>query len=295
MIKKLIFASVILLTSYGLSAQSVEEILEIHREVMGFENWASVSTIVLEGKTGLGGFELPYTTYINGPLMRNEMSMRQMSMVQIFDGETAYMNDPTGGGEITELPPAVVTAMQNRIDFGLDLLKVPGTDYLTLAGIEKMDGLDVFKLVFDSPVNPLTEFYVDTESYVLVRKRVIREWDGEKTINSTTYSDFKMINGMLIAHSRETAIEGDAVERRRGAAGQGGGNWSGGGGFGGGGGGGGAVMMRAGPGGGGGGGGMAGMAAGMLSRPGKDLITKITFNEKMDGSIFTKASIGGKK
>jgi hypothetical protein len=194
------------------------------------------------------------------------------------------VNSPRGGGEeVIDLPPAANQALQNRIDFGLDLLKITDLEFLKLEGTEEMEGLTVFKLVFDSPVNPLTEFYVDSESYVLIQKKVIREWQGETTINITNYSDFKMVNGMLIAHARDTKIEGSAVENRRGAQGGFGGG-PGGGGPGGGG-------MR---GGGGPGGGMAGMAAGMLSRPGKDLITKLVFNEQVDASIFTKESIGGK-
>lgn len=287
MLKYLALSFMVLLSGLTLSAQNVEEIIEIHREVMGFENWAGVTTITLEGKSSFGNFEVPYTSYIYGPKMRNEITTGFFSMIQVYDGEAGYMkvNSPRGGGEeVIDLPPAANQALQNRIDFGLDLLKITDLEFLKLEGTEEMEGLTVFKLVFDSPVNPLTEFYVDSESYVLIQKKVIREWQGETTINITNYSDFKMVNGMLIAHARDTKIEGSAVENRRGAQGGFGGG-PGGGGPGGGG-------MRGG--GGPGGGGMAGMAAGMLSRPGKDLITKLVFNEQVDASIFTKESIGGK-
>jgi uncharacterized membrane protein YgcG len=283
--KYVVLTLAILLISTTLKAQNVEEIIQIHREVMGFENWGAVTTITLEGKSSFGSFEVPYTSYIYGPKMRNEITTGFFSMIQVYDGEAGYMkvNSPRGGGEeIIDLPPAANQAMQNRIDFGLDLLKITDLEFLKLEGTEEMEGLTVFKLVFDSPVNPLTEFYVDSESYVLIQKKVIREWEGETTINITNYSDFKMVNGMLIAHARDTKIEGSAVENRRGGQG-------GQGGFGGGPGGGG---MRGG--GGPGGGGMAGMAAGMLSRPGKDLITKLVFNEQVDATMFTKESIGGK-
>lgn len=286
MLKYLALSLTVLLSGLTLSAQNVEEIIEIHREVMGFENWAGVSTITLEGKSSFGNFEVPYTSYIYGPKMRNEITTGFFSMIQVYDGEAGYMkvNSPRGGGEeVIDLPPAANQALQNRIDFGLDLLKITDLEFLKLEGTEEMEGLTVFKLVFDSPVNPLTEFYVDSESYVLIQKKVIREWQGETTINITNYSDFKMVNGMLIAHARDTKIEGSAVENRRaGQPGQGG--------FGGGPGGGGGMRGGGGP----GGGGMAGMAAGMLSRPGKDLITKLVFNEQVDASIFTKESIGGK-
>lgn len=279
--KYVVLTLAILLISTTLKAQNVEEIIQIHREVMGFENWAAVTTITLEGKSSFGSFEVPYTSYIYGPKMRNEITTGFFSMIQVYDGEAGYMkvNSPRGGGEeIIDLPPAANQAMQNRIDFGLDLLKITDLEFLKLEGTEEMEGLTVFKLVFDSPLNPLTEFYVDSESYVLIQKKVIREWEGETTINISNYSDFKMVNGMLIAHARDTKIEGSAVENRRGGQG----------GFGGGPGGG----MRGG--GGPGGGGMAGMAAGMLSRPGKDLITKLVFNEQVDVTMFTKESIGGK-
>jgi uncharacterized membrane protein YgcG len=286
MLKSFALSFTILLFSISLRAQSVEEIIDIHREVMGFENWAGVSTITLEGKSSFGNFEVPYTSYIYGAKMRNEITTGFFSMIQVYDGEAGYMkvNSPRGGGEeVIDLPPAANQALQNRIDFGLDLLKVTDLEFLKLEGTVEMEGLKVFKLVFDSPVNPLTEFYVDSDSYVLIQKKVIREWEGETTINVTNYSDFKMVNGMLIAHARDTAIEGTAIENRRGG-GQGGFGGGPSGGMGGG--------MRSG--GGPGGGGMSGMAVGMLSRPGKDLITKLVFNEQVDASIFTKESIGGK-
>jgi uncharacterized membrane protein YgcG len=290
MLKNVVLSFAFLLTGLSLHAQNVEEIIEIHREVMGFENWAGVTTITLEGKSSFGNFEIPYTSYIYGAKMRNEITTGFFSMIQVYDGEAGYMkvNSSRGGGEeVMDLPPAANQALQSRIDFGLDLLKITDLEFLTLAGSEEMEGLTVFKLIFDSPVNPLTEFYVDSESYVLIQKKVIREWQGETTINITNYSDFKMVNGMLIAHARDTKIEGTAVENRRGGQGQGGfGGGPGGGGPGGGG-------MRGG-GGGPGGGGMSGMAVGMLSRPGKDLITKLVFNEQVDVSLFTKESIGGK-
>jgi hypothetical protein len=298
--KRLLGVIAILTFALNLSAQTVEEIMELHKEVMGLEKWANVQTITLEGKTTFGNFELPYKSYIKGPLMRNEMTVGPMSITQVYDGQTAWMNNPQGG-ELQELPPAAITALQSRIDFGLDLLKVPDMEYLSLKGTKKMDGLEVFHLQYDSPVVPLTDFYVDTESFVLIRKDVTREWEGEKTVTTTNYSDYKIINGLLIAHSRETVMEGGSARSRQGggAPGMGGGSFGGGGGsFSGGGGtfvvgggggapGGGSMRMQ-----GGGGGGMGSMMVGMMNRPGKDYITKLVFNEGLDNKIFTKESIG---
>ncbi len=265
-----------LIVGFGLnaSAQNVEEILKNHREVMGFENWAMVQTIVLEGKTMAGNFEVPYKTTIYGNNLRNEITMGPMSLVQITDGSKGWMNDPRGS-EIVELPFAAVQALQGRVDFGLDLLKIVDLENLTLVGTQNMDGLTVYQLRYDTPTYPLTDFFVESESFVLLRKDITREWEGEKTITRTDYSDYKMVNGMLIAHSRNATVEGGATARR-GGDGQ----------FGGGGGG----QFGGGPGGrgAGGGGGMANMITNMASRGGKDVITKLTFNTQLDASLFDK-------
>jgi len=282
--KSAFLIALILAGGFSVSAQSVEDILKNHREVMGFENWAMVQTIKLEGKTMAGNFEIPYKTTIYGNNLRNEITVGPTSMVQITDGKSGWMNDPRGS-EIVELPPAAIQALQGRVDFGLDLLKITDLESLTLEGTQKMDGLTVFQLRYDTPNYPLTDFYVESESFVLIRKDITREWEGEKTITRTDYSDYKMVNGMLIAHSRNATVEGGNANRRGGAGGQGGGQWSGGGG-------GGQWSGGGGPGGrggaGGGGAGMAGMITSMAARGGKDVITKLVFNEQLDASLFDK-------
>ncbi|MFZ6663264.1 hypothetical protein [Peijinzhouia sedimentorum] len=267
-LKSLFLSALFVATGLSVSAQNVEEILKNHREVMGFENWAMVQTIILEGKTMAGNFEIPYKTTIYGNNLRNEITMGPMSLVQITDGTKGWMNNPQSS-EIIELPFAAVQALQGRVDFGLDLLKIADLENLTLVGTQEMDGLTVYQLRYDTPSYPLTDFFVESESFVLLRKDITREWEGEKTITRTDYSDYKLVNGLLIAHSRNATVEGGANARRGGAGGQ----------FGG------------GPGGGrgqGGGGGMANMITNMASRGGKDVITKLTFNEQLDASLFDK-------
>ena len=266
-LKSLIISALFVLVGFQLSAQSLEDILKNHREVMGFENWALVQTIVLEGKTMAGNFEIPYKTTIYGNNLRNEITMGPMSLVQITDGTKGWMNDPRGT-EIVELPFAAVQALQGRVDFGLDLLKISDLESLTLVGKQEMDGLTVYQLRYDTPSYPLTDFFVESESFVLIRKDIIREWEGEKTITRTDYSDYKVVNGLLIAHSRNATVEGGANARRGGAGGQFGGGTAGGRGA--------------------GGGGMANMITNMASRGGKDVITKLTFNEQLDASLFDK-------
>ncbi len=268
-LKSAFLSALFLFAGLSLSAQT-EDILKNHREVMGFENWAMVQTIKLEGKTMAGNFEIPYKTTIFGNNLRNEITLGPMSLVQITDGTKGWMNDPRSS-EVIELPFAAVQALQGRVDFGLDLLKIADLDNLTLVGTQEMDGLTVFQLRYDTPSYPLTDFFVESESFVLVRKDIIREWEGEKTITRTDYSDYKLVNGLLIAHSRNATVEGGANSRRGGEGSQ----------FGGG---------PGGPGGGrgAGGGGMASMITNMASRGGKDVITKLTFNDQLDASLFDK-------
>ncbi len=204
---------IILAGTLTLSAQDVDKILENYFEVIGQDKVSDIKTIVSKGKAMQMGMEFPIVLYQKRPgMMRMEAEIQGTKMVQAYNGESGWAIMPwTGSMEPQDMGEDQNKSLEQMADMDGDLYnwKEKGFD-LTLVGEEDMEGTPVYKLKLVKPDGDEFLYYIDSENYVVLRVDSKVNVQGAEVESSSYYSNFKPVEGMIMAHSIESRM-GDQV------------------------------------------------------------------------------------
>ena len=151
------------------------------------------------------GMSLSISMYHKEPNMtRQDMEVMGMSMTQAFDGEIAWMINPQTGA--VEEQPGMMTeyAKRSALEMGNDALLHPEKHGITykLKGKETLEGSDYFVVeqVFES--GDVNTMIIDAKTYLLHKtKGTSMDMMGGEVDQDMIFSDYKKVDGILIAHS----------------------------------------------------------------------------------------------
>jgi outer membrane lipoprotein-sorting protein len=204
---------VALMTSSG-SGQTAEEIIKKMVEAQGGKKvFESIKDMTLSGtlevaQQGLSG---SITVYKKEPdKTRRDIEIMGMTITQAYDGEIAWgVNPQTGSVEEMEEQQA---AEIKRESFPIVSMLYPekygfSFDY---KGKEKIEDKDYFVIEQTYPDGYIATLYVDAETYLSYKAKVktMGPMGYEVEIEQFT-SDYKKVDGIIIAHSMVSFIEGE--------------------------------------------------------------------------------------
>ena len=95
----------------------------------------------------------------------------------------------------------------------------PLVDYKTkgstieLAGKEELEATPVYKLKVTLKTGDVKYIYLDAGNYLELKESEKRKEDGSTNEVDTSYSDYKAVAGVMIAHSSETRVNGAIDEQ----------------------------------------------------------------------------------
>jgi outer membrane lipoprotein-sorting protein len=194
-------------------AQSVDEILAKHFETQGgLEKIKAVTTKRAVGTMGVGpGMEAPITMEMKRPGMRRiEFTIQGMTGVQAFDGERSWALMPFMGQKDAELASEEDSKIErDQSDFDGPLVDYKAKGHtLELVGKESVEGAEAFKLKLTKKSGEVEYYFLDAETYLLVKqegktKRRGTEFDGEQI-----YSDYKDVDGVMTPFTMEMGAKG---------------------------------------------------------------------------------------
>jgi len=209
--KKAIFLSVLtigLLTLHQswIFSQSTEDILERMIDAQGGRiALEKIKDTILTGymemiQMGLGGSLKTYQKEPNK--LRMDATVLGAVVIQSFDGETAWITtDPMTG--LMEEMPLVMAEDFGRSALGNDVLLNPkkfGITY-TLFGKELLEGKEYYVLSQNFSDGFNVSFLIDTETSLIYKTKVTTKNEtGEESVVETIFTDYKNIEGILIAH-----------------------------------------------------------------------------------------------
>jgi outer membrane lipoprotein-sorting protein len=194
-----------LMVSAGLS-QDASDILEKMIEAQGgkkvienIKDMTSSGTLEMT-QMGMSG---SMTMYRKEPdKVRMDIEVMGMVITQAFDGETAWwVNPQTGSPE--EMSEQQSESMK-RMSFGIDALLYPEKYGITYSykGKEKIDEKEYFVLEQTFPDGFKATIYIDPKTYLSYKsKSTIVNQMGVEVEQETFETDYKNVNGMMIAHS----------------------------------------------------------------------------------------------
>lgn len=186
------------------SAQTIDEVIAKYRAAKGGDAWQKVDSMRMTARIVTQGIELPMTIVTKRPnKMRQDMSFQGVSIVQAFDGTTAWgINPMMGTSDPSEVTGPMADALKDQADFDgalFDFAKKGST--AEVVGTEDLNGTKVVHVKLTTKNKQVQHYYLDAAT--MLEKKVVMEADmgaGPMTIE-TELSNYQTFDGIPVPMS----------------------------------------------------------------------------------------------
>jgi outer membrane lipoprotein-sorting protein len=194
--------------------QSLDEVLQKHFAAVGQEKLSKVNTYILRGKISQMGQTLPIKITLMRPsMMRFEAVFQGMSLIQAYDGKSAWGINPFMGDAEPQIVPEDQTkslAMQADIDGALFNFAEKGYTGELLPN-EQVEGTDCFVVPLKKSDNDQFKIYIDTESKMILKQTSKSTMGGNPMEMDIFPSNYKEVEGIMFAFGTEVKSEGQMI------------------------------------------------------------------------------------
>ena len=210
------------LSASALGAQSpptADEIIARYiKTAGGIDKIQAIRTLRRVGKFSTDdGFEAVVVQENSRPnLVREEFSVQGMTGINAYNGANGWKIDPFQGKKDAEsLSDEELRGIVEDSDFDEPLInyKQKGNK-VEFAGMDQIEGTDVYKLKVTLKSGDTRTYYMDTDSYVPIKyetKRIIR---GTPQESETTLGDYKQVGGWYLPFSIESKQKGSSGSQK---------------------------------------------------------------------------------
>ena len=203
---KILVAVLALAAAAPAAAQTADDIVTQHLTAKGgLAKLKSVSSIRQTSQMSRDGMTMSMVIAAKRPnLARQELTIKGQTIVQLFDGTTAWMINPfTGSSEPVALtgPDADLTREQATFDSPLIDYKERGTT-VELVATEDAAGKKLHHLKVTSKSGRVQDVYIDAAT--LLESRVVTQTPQGPV--DQQFSDFKDVDGVKIPFTIRTQI-----------------------------------------------------------------------------------------
>jgi len=210
------------LSASALGAQSpptADEIIARYiKTAGGIDKIGAIRTLRRVGKFSTDdGFEAVVVQENSRPnFVREEFSVQGMTGINAYDGASGWKIDPFQGKKDAEaLSEEELRGIVEDSDFDEPLInyKQKGNK-VEFAGMDQIEGTDVYKLKVTLKSGDTRTYYMDTDSYVPIKyetKRIIR---GTPQESETTLGDYKQVGGWYLPFSIESKQKGSSGSQK---------------------------------------------------------------------------------
>src|SRR5882672_64254 len=203
----------------------------------GLQAWRAVQTMSMEGKVGAGGnqratlpvpvpgkranqsilpqrppqeAQLPFMMELKRPRkMRLELQFNGQKAIQVFDGANGWKLRPFLNRRVVEpytTDEMKSESMQSDLDGFLVDYAAKGTQ-IELAGMEKVEDRDTYKLKLTMKSGLLIHVWIDAQTYLEAKvEGQPRMLDGRYHPVEVYYRDYRPVNGLQVPFVLETRV-----------------------------------------------------------------------------------------
>lgn len=162
--------------------------------------------------------QLPFQMELKRPRMtRLEIPFQGQTAVQVYDGAAGWKFRPfLGRNEVEPFSQdeLQMTSSQQELDGPLINYAAKGTA-VTQEGGELVDGRGAYKLKLTLKNGDVRHLWIDAQTFLDVKiDGAPRRMDGKLRNVATYFRDYKLVEGLQIAHRLETAVEGQQGAQR---------------------------------------------------------------------------------
>lgn len=210
-----IIISFLLIFFHTTNAQdlSLDEILANYFEATGLEQMKSVSSIQAKGKSLAMAQEYPFSMIMKRPHKNLlKVDFQGQKMIRCFDGETGWAVEPWVSPDARDYNEFEIRAAKIESDFEGPLYNYEEKGHqLELLGIEEVEGTETYALKLTTEKGDELTFYIDTENFVILKQHSKMMFNDQPVEMDTYMSNYKKIEGMVMAFSVETRMNGQTV------------------------------------------------------------------------------------
>jgi outer membrane lipoprotein-sorting protein len=180
----------------------------------GLEKMKAIQSLDMTIKANQQGLEFPGKMRMKRPeKMRLEMTIQGKTMVQAYDGKTAWMIMPFLGS-----PDAQTMSADDAKDLVEQAdMDGPMIDYkakghaIELLGKEDMEGSPAYKLKVTLKNGDISYLYIDTETGLEVKETSKRKQQGSEVEVDSYLTNYKAVNGVLFPFAVENKVQGKSM------------------------------------------------------------------------------------
>lgn len=210
----LLLASFLLVAGGSLMAQSLDEVLAEHFSAIGQDNQLKVNSQKVTGKLIQSGLEIPFVQYAKRPgKVRLEATLQGLTLIQTYNGTEGWVINPFAG--VTTPQPMnedQLRSIKYQADSDGMLWNWKEKGYqVTLEGKEDMEGTSCYKIKLETEPGDVFTFYIDADSYILLRQNAKIKVMGNESENDTYFSNYSMVEGIAMPGKAETKMQGQLV------------------------------------------------------------------------------------
>lgn len=211
--KKLLSAAILVLfiAATPLKAQNLKDVLNEYFDVTGQKKILKVETLTTIGKINQGGLEIPFKQITARPSnFRVEGTFQGLTFLQTFNGTEAWTVNPfSGSTEPQPIPADQLKSLKIQADMDGMLWDWKDKGYTAvLDSTEDVEGTKCFKVDVTTDSNDVYTFYIDTESYLLIKSHAKVFMSGQAVESDTYYSNYKDVDGMILPGQIENRYNG---------------------------------------------------------------------------------------
>jgi hypothetical protein len=209
-----LFSFLMLVSGTFLSAQSIDDVLKEHFAAIGQEKLLKISSLKTTGKLVQQGMEIPFIQMSKRPdCVRVEGTFQGLSFIQTFNGKDGWNLNPFNG--VTEPQPMSEDDLKSMkysgdIDGMLWNWKEKGYT-VTLEGKEDMEGTSCFKIKEVTKEGDVFTYYLDADSYMMIRTNTKVKVQGNEAETDTYYSNYKQVEGLALPGQVDTKMNGQLM------------------------------------------------------------------------------------
>ncbi len=202
-----------MLVAVPATAQSVDDILAKNADAKGgLAKMKAVNTMRATGKVTIGpGMDAPIVLEQRRPKMvRVEVTVQGLIIIQAYDGTVGWMLNPMGGRKDPEaMPSEMVKNMEEQADMDGPLVdyKEKGNK-VELLGKEKAEGADCYKVKVTLKSGDTRTYFIDAENYLEVKVESKTSVRGTDVEGDTIIGAWKDVSGMMMPFSIDSGQKG---------------------------------------------------------------------------------------
>lgn len=204
--KRTFILTVLMLFAFiGSHAQSLDDVLKKHYAATGQEKLAAVKTFYVKAKISVMGMDMPMTIQMKKPdKFRIEMEAMGQKIIQAYDGENGWMQNPMAGAGTTDLKGPELKQAMSQADLEGELYNYEKKGHSAeLLGKVNADGKEAYKIKLTNADGTVKDYFIDAGTYLINKIKVTIESMGQTVDVETKVSEYKDINGIKMGSKME--------------------------------------------------------------------------------------------